>query len=224
MILKVVLVLFLSGVCSLSIAKEAGQEHEHESVFTPEEEAEWNQLISPLGFRFPQTKWRECQDHIMGNYTGFNCTNRRNISVILKDYLLRNIETCSEEALKAIGVSQRVVDTHITHVGIQGDPNHSPRSLHSESRAIDIKSIELALRNRTSRKFTFSRASNDPFYNSFRQCWGRKINRENGCPLISQSRLLTGSIGKEDPDHRRHLHLSVPYCKNGRYSSNYFRR
>lgn len=234
MFAKKILLIGLTGLmlqaCSNNGAFEPGldegQEHEHEhgAVFTPEEEAEWSASAKSLAFRFAQTKWKECRDDITGNYTGFGCTNRRNISVILRDYLLRNVEDCAEEALRKIGINSTVRDTHIVHVGIQGDRNHSPRSLHAESRAVDIKSIELSLRNGGSRKFTFQSSSSDSFYRPFRQCWGRKVNQQNGCPLISGNPERTGSIGKEDRNHRKHMHLSIPYCVRGQYSSLYFRR
>lgn len=36
---------------------------------------------------FPQTKWLECDDSLTGNYTDFNCTNRREISKVLKSFM-----------------------------------------------------------------------------------------------------------------------------------------
>lgn len=193
------------------------------SVLSYEEEQQYFEETMGLRSMFPQTTWRECVDYITGNYTGYNCSNRRGISVILKSFMEDHFLTCANEALKSYN-GQKAVDLHVTHDGIQGDARHSPRSLHAEARAIDVDSMIVTYSSGRSEKLTFKGAQHQKFFNSFRQCWGQKVNRHNGCPYISGQASLTGSIGKEDRNHQNHMHVSVPYCVSGRYSTSYFQR
>ena len=194
------------------------------SVLSPLEENAYNEQNLGRGEKaqFPQTKWLECNDSVTGNYLGFGCTNNRGISVILDSYLQENFLRCANEALSSVGLSQ-AVDMHVTHAGIQGDANHSPRSLHAEARAVDVRSFDMFFSNGAQREFLFKGSANNTFFNTFRTCWGRTISNQNGCPLISGQTRLTASIGKEDSNHQNHMHVSVPYCINGNYSSSYFR-
>jgi hypothetical protein len=203
---------------------EPGQEHEHESVFNPEMEDFWIKNSIQLENAFPQTRWQECNYKITGNFSGYACNNRRLVSVTMKNFLSNEMEKCAESALRRVGINGRIRDSHIEHVGIQGDRNHSPRSLHSESRAIDVRSFSFELNNSRTRRFVFASSSSQPFFREFRKCWGQRVKSRLGCPYISNRPDRTGSIGKEDSNHQNHLHLSVPYCVNGRYSSRYFRR
>lgn len=221
-----VLVLFLGT--SVSFAEDhfmLEAEETDASVLSPEEEEAYleEQALRGEKGRFPQTRWLECSDAVTGNYTGFNCTNRRGISVVLDGFLQDNFLRCANAGLSAIG-SQRAVDMHVTHAGIQGDANHSPRSLHAEARAVDVRSFTMYFSNGSSREFLFRGSSNITFFNAFRSCWGRTIANQNGCPLISGQTRLTASIGKEDSNHQNHMHVSVPHCVNGNYSGLYFRR
>lgn len=209
----------------------ASEDHktEHEHVFTPEQEDAFKMRIMSKGaraaarFRFQQTQWQECLDDPSGNYTGYNCASARQISVILKDFLADGIYECVDAGLKEQGGGASE-DIHIIHDGILGDSAHSPRSLHAEARAIDIRALDVQLTNGTKKKFTYALTGNRPFYKAFRSCWGRFVNRENGCPLYQGNAERTASIGWEDANHQNHLHTSVPYCVNGRYSSSYYQR
>lgn len=118
----------------------------------------------------------------------------------------------------------RAVDLHVTHDGIQGDTNHSPRSLHAEARAVDVDSFVVFYANGRQERLDFESSRNDSFFNSFRSCWGKVVNQQNGCPFISGRADRTGSIGKEDSRHKEHMHVSIPYCVGGNYAGNYFRR
>ncbi|MCJ8276769.1 MAG: hypothetical protein HRT44_07905 [Bdellovibrionales bacterium] len=170
------------------------------------------------GFRFRQTKWRECKDRFTGNYSGYRCVNGRLMSNILKNYLNKHIKSCTDKAY-----SGRVKKVHIVHAGILGDRFHSPRSLHAESRAIDVKALRLTLSGGRQRTINYNNSTR-AFYKKLRDCWGRAIHRFNGCPKNKGSHMLTGSIGWENKNHRRHLHLSVPYCVGSRYGAYYYRR
>jgi hypothetical protein len=217
------LLLFSSGV----YAQRSGDEYNHTKMITPDEEAEqlnnfWQAFsMSAQAYRFAQTTWGECSEAITGNYSGYACSDKRNISVILKKFIGENIYTCINKGLSAQG-GGTVADLHIIHDGITGDRNHSPRSLHAENRAIDIKSLEMKLHNGQVRSVVFKGTANRPFYTAFRKCWGDVVNRLNGCPLYSGSTQLTASIGWENANHQNHLHLSVPYCVNGKYRSEYY--
>ena len=220
----IVLILLLGSSTAFSNIEYPYQAVETDkSVLTPEEEKIYFETQRSLKGRFPQTRWRECDDPVTGNYTSARCTNSRGISVILDGYLQDEFLRCANEGLSAIG-SARAFDMHITHVGIQGDANHSPRSLHAEARAVDVKSFTMFFSNGSSRDFAFRGSSNVNFFNAFRSCWGKVMSSDNGCPLISGQTKLTGSIGKEDRNHQNHMHVSVPHCVNGQYSSLYFRR
>lgn len=194
-----------------------------ESVYSPEEANQYMLENENLRSFFPQTKWRECNDSITGNYSGFNCSNNRGISEILDVFKKRNFFYCVNEALEHVGKPE-AIDLHVTHDGIQGDANHSPRSLHAEARAIDVDSFVVYYSSSSSERISFKPAANNAFFAKFRSCWGEAVNQQNGCPLISGRYDLTGSIGKEDRNHQNHMHVSIPYCINGNYSSKYFRR
>lgn len=170
---------------------------------------------------FPQTHWNECSDRVTGNYSDIACARARGISVILDEYLQDRLIACVDKGLEAQGGGTAEA-IHINHAGITADSNHSPRSLHSVNRAIDIKSIKVQLTNDTDKEFKYSLASNRPFYKAMRKCWGNVVHTVNGCPLYRGDASLTGSIGWEDRDHGRHMHLSVPYCVGGNYGSYYW--
>jgi hypothetical protein len=173
---------------------------------------------------FPQKTWMECTDHVTGNYTDYACVAKgRPISVILDAYLQRRLLDCVDAGLAAQGGGTAQA-LHITHAGITADARHSPHSLHSVNRAIDVKVIQVLLSDRTRKQFTYSKVGNRPFYTALRTCWGRTVNLYNACPLYDADPALTGSIGWENARHGRHMHLSVPYCLGGRYGSGLWRR
>lgn len=209
---------------------EPGEAEQHEHVLTPEEEKEFYETYFSKDsdlfiqrFRFPQTHWLECTDEITGNYYGYNCASRRGISAILYSFMNNYIYQCIDAGLAAQGGGQ-VAELHIVHAGILGDRNHSPRSLHAENRAIDIKAFDMKLTSGAVKKFTFADSNHRPFFRAFRDCWGRVVNAHNGCPFYAGDPSRTGSIGWEDRNHQTHMHTSVPYCVNGRYGSGYYQR
>ncbi len=198
-----------------------------EHVLNPLAEEEY--MMTPgLGkassFKFAQTNWKECLDALYtGNYYGYNCVSSRGISVILKKFMDGYMYQCVNEGLAAQGGGQ-VGDLHIVHAGIFADPRHSPRSMHSENRAIDIKSMEVKLTSGAVKNFIYEGTANRPFYTAFRNCWGRSVSKGNGCPLYKGSNMLTASIGWENSDHQHHMHTSVPYCINGSYGPYYYQK
>jgi len=224
---------------NLAISKKHGVYHqgnvrkedhktEHKHVLNPTQEKEYllNILQSKAvnaGFKFPQSKWDECGFDPSGNYSGIACARSRQISVILQEYLADFVYECVNAGLVSQGGSS-AVDVHIVHDGILGDRNHSPRSMHAEARAIDIKAINVKLANGKSKSFVFQGTANRAFYQAFRTCWGKVIKRENGCPYYDNRVDRTGTIGWEDGDHQHHMHTSVPYCVSGRYGSYYYQR
>lgn len=179
--------------------------------------------LSTLDFRFAQTRWDECNEAITGNYLDYGCARRRHIATIFKGFLNDHIYKCVDQAMAAQGggVSEQI---HITHAGIAGDRRHSPRSLHAENRAMDVKVIKVELTDGRTRQFTYSKLGNRPFYTALRNCWGKSVSQYNECPLYRGTTLYTGSIGWENRNHGRHMHLSIPYCYNNRHGSYYWRR
>lgn len=196
-------------------------------VMTPQEELDYITNFEALGkastFRFSQTSWNECEDSFTGNYLTSNCSKGRRISNILKTFISSHMYKCINKGLEAQGGGQ-VADYHIVHAGIFGDPRHSPRSLHAENRAIDIKSFEVQLTNGSVKAFTFSGTKDRSFFTAFRSCWGEIVNTYNGCPIYNGVKIYTGSIGWEDKNHQHHMHTSVPYCLRGSYGAYYYRR
>lgn len=173
---------------------------------------------------FPQKTWMECSDPVTGNYLDSICAPKgRTISVILDSYLQNRLMACVDAGLAAQGGGSAQV-LHITHAGITADARHSPYSLHSVNRAIDIKILKVQLSSGQEKQFTYSKVGNRPFYTALRDCWGRTVNYYNGCPLYGGDPKLTGSIGWENTQHGHHMHLSVPYCVNGRYGAGLWRR
>lgn len=200
---------------------------EHEHVFTPEEEEQFKTHFrknrAASGFKFAQTSWNECTEDPSGNYSGISCARSRQISVILENFMQDFIYECVDAGLRAQHGSA-ADDIHVIHDGILGDRNHSPRSLHAEARAIDIRSIRVTLATGITKTITYAGTANRAFYRAFRSCWGNVVKRENGCPLYNGSAERTGSIGWEDSNHQNHMHTSVPYCVNGRYGSYYYQK
>lgn len=193
------------------------------SVLTPEQEEMYTDEMQHFRKLFPQTTWKECVDYVTGNYTGYNCSNRRGISVILKNFMEDHFLTCANEGLKNYN-GKTAIDLHVQHDGIQGDARHSPRSLHAEARAVDVDSIVVTYSGGVSERLSFKGSKHQNFFNGFRSCWGQKVKTHNGCPTAGGSIAKTGSIGKEDKNHQNHLHVSVPYCVSGRYGSGFYQR
>ncbi len=199
-----------------------------EGVLSPEQEDQYFKTYFPgsekaRAYKFAQTSWQECTDLVTGNYTGAKCSSSRAISVILKKFMDEHMYKCVNEGLKAQGGGV-VDDMHVVHAGIFGDPNHSPRSLHSENRAIDIKSFEVKLSSGAVKTFTFAGSTHRPFFQAFRTCWGNIVKAYNGCPLYKSTASLTASIGHEDKNHQYHMHTSVPYCLGGSYGPFYYQK
>ena len=167
----------------------------------------------------PQTTWAECTDNVSGNYDVYACAKSRGISVILDSFLQERLMKCVDEGMVAQTGPGKTKSLHITHAGVTADPRHSPNSLHSYNRAIDIKVLKATLDNGTVRTYTYAKTGNRTFYTALRKCWGKTVNQYNGCPLYNGNSMLTGSIGWENADHGRHMHLSVPYCHSGGYGS-----
>jgi hypothetical protein len=168
---------------------------------------------------FAQTIWNECTQNPSGNYAEYACVQKRNISVILDTFLKQRLLQCVEQGMTAQTGPGKAKSIHINHAGVTGDPRHSPKSLHSFNRAIDVKMIRATLTDGTVRQYTYSKTGNRTFYTALRKCWGNVVHTYNGCPLYGGNPMLTGSIGWENSDHGRHMHLSVPYCLSGKYGS-----
>jgi len=166
--------------------------------------------------------WQECQHmQATGNYTGYNCSNRRVIGERLLVALEKQLIGCINEGLSTQG-GGTAAKVHLEHAGIMADIKHSPRSNHSIGRAIDIKRISVDLQSGGQRTFTYAKTGNRPFYTGLRACWGKVMMNWNGCPLYGGNIGLTASIGWEDKRHGQHLHLSVPMCSNGHLLGSHF--
>lgn len=95
-------------------------------------------------------------------------------------------------------------------------------SLHAPGRAVDFSKLELVYAS-DSKDLVVAKASkkNNPinqdttterkFYETFRQCWGEHLVQKHGCSEWKKEGHR-GSVGWEDSDHQKHIHLSRPYC------------
>jgi len=162
-------------------------------------------------------KWNECEGTMTGNFTGYACSRNRFLSDEYAAYLSANILKCVNEGLARVGGGEATA-VHLVHNGTAGDAAHSPRSLHTAGRAVDVQVMNVTVNHRQLRSFGFGRASLDAnsrersFYLGFRGCWHRK-QEKRGCPR-KESSGGTGTIGWEDRRHQHHLHVSMPFCPN----------
>lgn len=211
---------------AMFFGKAQASEHEHANPFSPEQEeiffSKQEKGVQAKGI-YPYLFWNECQKvGPEGNYSGHPCHRKRRISEILYEFIEIHLSQCIEEAAHLLDHSME--SFKITHDGIFADPNHSPRSLHAEGRAIDIAAITITTSLKEKVRLGFAKLGKGRFYNSLRACWGLSLATFNGCPYSSGAANRTGSIGKEDRRHQNHLHLSVPVCHNGRHIGNLFRK
>lgn len=210
-------------------SNHTSQDNEHEFVLNPEEEAKYYEEAAKKGdlelldFKFPQDHWFECNDEITGNFLNYKCASRRQISSILNEYIKEHISGCVQESLDSID-GGTIEKLHIIHDGILGDKRHSPRSLHAENRAIDIRIFEITTTEGEKKRLVYEDKKNRDFFMTFRTCWGHVINENNGCPIYEGAPHRTGSIGWEDKNHQHHMHTSVPYCVSGNYGSYFYKR
>lgn len=209
--------------------EDPSQENEHEYVLNPEEEeryyleAQQKGDFEILNFKFPQEHWFECEDEVTGNFLNYKCASRRQISSILNDYLQKHVTSCVQEALDSVD-GGTIEKLHIIHDGILGDKRHSPKSLHAENRAIDIRIFDITTTEGTNKKYVYEDKKNRDFFLKFRTCWGHVISENNDCPIYAGTPHRTGSIGWEDKNHQHHMHTSVPYCVNGKYGNYFYQR
>ncbi len=220
-----------SSVGEMPVGTDSAQDNDHSQmetdrhVLSPLQEEEYLLRFNGKAsdFRFAQTTWDECDDTVTGNYSGFKCARSRNISVMLKTFMDTHMYKCVNAGLAAQG-GGTVSEFHVVHAGILGDRDHSPKSLHAENRAIDIKSLKVKLTSGASKEYVYAGTRNRAFYQAFRTCWGNVVRTYNGCPYVSGGVSQTGSIGWENEDHQHHLHTSIPYCVAGRYGAGYYER
>jgi hypothetical protein len=211
--------IFFGQSCVLLATSE---EHRHAHVLSPIEEKElFSMSLSQK--RRDLTQWNECRGDLRANYVDARCSKDRFISPNLKMLLLNDFQGCVNTALRKSG-RRSAKKVHIIHKGIMADGRHSPQSMHSFGRAIDIHSIKVNYSFFKRETISFEELGDRTFYRELRVCWGKIINSKGECGLIDDDPGLTGSIGKEDEDHQRHLHLSIPFCANGLYEMNFFTR
>lgn len=183
-----------------------------------------NALRKTIGGLIDVAFWNECSDKdFTGNYSGIKCSKRRWIDEGFKKFLNKNILRCTNEGLKNIGKSKAKA-VHVVHGGVAADKRHSPRSLHSVGRAIDIR-ILIATTNSGKVTMNYPKASQGKktersFYNAFHSCWSKSvIATDSACRSKKGTNGLAGIIRWEHPDHRKHVHASLPYCRSSKYYS-----
>lgn len=138
----------------------------------------------------------------------------------LVDFMNNNMQRCVQEGWSAhIATRPNISDfpvsnspVRIFHEGCIGDANHQHTpSWHNHLLAIDISGIEVG-----GTPLWFMNKDNHAFFKAFRECWGDAVKAFNpSCskqPGRSAARknMPAGTIGKEDPRHQNHMHISLP--------------
>jgi|GEM_PF-5005423 len=202
--MKTLLPLFLALVALPPVASHA------EDLLITDADIVGAETLAPTSI-----SWNECSGKVTGNYTGYDCINRRKMAEEFRPFLIKNALKCSNAGLERLGLA-RVSSIHIVHDGVQADSAHSRHSLHALGRAIDIQQIRAG-----GRSFDFRVTSRKPnsadrkFYEGFRSCW-HSLMKQRGCPN-RDSGAPVGTIGWEDSKHiNHHLHTSLPYCPSSR--------
>jgi hypothetical protein len=177
-------------------------------------------------------KWDECNDPAFrGNYTGYGCSRNRAMANIFRDFLAENLLSCVNQSLNKIN-RRSSTSVYVLHAGTAADRNHSRASYHAVERAIDIKEFTLINSRGEAYKINYKWARQNrsawqfSFFKQFRTCWGERqlrqsqarFERSNACRhnnMIANTNAglpYYASIGWEEPNHGKHLHLSLPHC------------
>ena len=194
--------------------------------FEPEElsEGEVQRRQRPLGYTpsgepIYSSSWNECSGIVRGNYEGARCATARGMASEFLVFMQRQLVACVNQGMSSIGLpnTDRI---SLIHRGVMADDNHGRESLHAVGRAIDIARITAYPKGLDAVTMDYLRAVQSPsscerkFYVKLRQCFG-EIHRGRGCPRRRSGQPL-GTIAWEDRDHRRHIHVSMPFCPNTR--------
>jgi hypothetical protein len=139
-------------------------------------------------------------------------SKKRQLSKRLAEMMDQHLPQCIAQAA---GLSELPNPISIIHNGIAGDSNHSPKSLHSLNRAIDISDIRFVDNKGRQHNYLYAFAaqanrlrdrdllknatkltlSQEQFFNKLVDCW-----KSAGGAVVTCT----------DPRHQGHLHLSVP--------------
>jgi hypothetical protein len=172
---------------------------------------------TPSGEPVMSTSWNECSGTIRGNYEGANCVSSRGMNADFLAFLQRNLIRCVNQGLQRIGVGS-TSKLSLIHRGVMADSNHGSESLHAVGRAIDIAKFTVFPAGGRPVQLDYLKAVNSSssrerkFYSGLRQCFDQ-LHKQRGCPRRRSGRPV-GSIAWEDRNHRRHIHLSMPFCPN----------
>lgn len=173
-------------------------------------------------------RWDECNDpHIRGNLKDRGCYSTNggrwiddNFLKLLQDNLL----SCVNDSLTAVN-RPTSDDLAVVHNGVAADDNHAKSSYHKFGMAIDIAEIKVENANGDLYGINYKAAVDNrsswqyKFYQNFRVCWGKVQTRRS--PKCTYNNMITntnaglpyyGSIGWEERNHKKHLHISMPFC------------
>jgi hypothetical protein len=108
------------------------------------------------------------------------------------------------------------------HDGVTGDARHRNKggSLHNIERAVDLVKFYVRAANNELYAYSYpnavkARGSKDgKFFLEFRKCYQSKhIARDARCKMNkAKSGGYVASLGWEDKNHQKHLHISYPFC------------
>lgn len=132
-----------------------------------------------------------------------------------------SLYACLRKAAQKAGYKGPINKFYLSHKGIHViKKSNSPQrgkvwSLHSFARAIDISAVTVNRGTSKAKTYSYpqfcsnqknSKNVNTRFFHRLRQCWSRTLGSS-----IYGIGPYWGSITCEDPNHRGHMHLSLPY-------------
>jgi hypothetical protein len=202
-------------------------------------------VVTSQGHSEPTVFWNECVGRIQGAYsTDYSnvsffkhdnpdfaswksahdvqikkqeCAPAREISRDYFNFLNRTLPKCLAQALKV--PESRISQVRVLHIGIAGDPKHSPTSLHSILRAMDLLGFEIQLAGESRpRRY---KASMYSYIN-------KRVSKEDRTSAMKEqnefwknfisctSRSGAGIVDyRSDSHHEGHVHFSLPTSAKG---------
>lgn len=96
----------------------------------------------------PTVRWNECEGgRILGKVMSGTCNPNRQISAAFFEFMNKNFEGCVQKGLNAVYPGERIQSIQIIHDGIDGRATHKGRSLHTFLRAIDIRKLNITVKD-----------------------------------------------------------------------------
>ncbi len=147
-------------------------------------------------------------------YKGGSCDKGRLMNSALADFLKSYLPSCLNRALQSAAKAPAKSITFIHH-GVAGDKAHTNTSWHGDYLAIDLIGFEI-----DGQKYLYRNRSDYAFFESVRKCWATSVEQyarksRKRCFQTAEfpadvEKTPSGTVGREDANHKNHLHLSLP--------------